>query len=226
VLFASHLLGEPATGQIAHTPPRPTTGFRSNHQGFRYHCQLFYPTFLNNRLNIMQTLFRKNCLLCGAVSDGDLCIPCLDSLPELPPHRCEVCALPAAESRVCGACLANPPTFDRTIAALSYAFPVDALVHSLKYQGNLTMAPVLADLSYPCRCIPRDYEKEVSTRRLKSPGAYQRKRVLHYCQRRASVSKILPLRLDCPGKNARKIFKVHSHAKLILRVGESPYWMM
>lgn len=94
----------------------------------------------------MQTFFRKNCLLCGVASDGDLCKPCLDSLPELPPHRCEVCALPVAESRVCGACLANPPAFDRTIAALSYAFPVDALVHSLKYQGNLTMAPVLADL--------------------------------------------------------------------------------
>ncbi|MEO7560715.1 MAG: ComF family protein, partial [Nitrosospira sp.] len=29
---------------------------------------------------------------------------------------------------------------------MSYAFPVDALVHSLKYQANLPMAPVLADL--------------------------------------------------------------------------------
>ena len=94
----------------------------------------------------MQTLFRKNCLLCGAASDGDMCKPCLDSLPELPLHRCEVCALPVTESRVCGACLADPPAFDRTIAALSYAFPVDALVHSLKYQGNLPMAPVLAEL--------------------------------------------------------------------------------
>jgi ComF family protein len=29
---------------------------------------------------------------------------------------------------------------------MCYAFPVDALLHSLKYQGNLAMASVLADL--------------------------------------------------------------------------------
>lgn len=94
----------------------------------------------------MQALFKKYCLLCGAASDGDFCIPCEDSLPHLPPHCCIVCALPAAEFRICGACLANPPAFDRTVAALSYAFPVDALIHSLKYQANLPMAPILADL--------------------------------------------------------------------------------
>ncbi len=106
----------------------------------------FPSTFLNNRLNITQFFFRKNCLLCGAASEGDMCLPCLDSLPQLPLHLCAVCALPAAESRICGACLANPPGFDRTIASFSYAFPVDALVHSLKYQRNLPIAPVLADL--------------------------------------------------------------------------------
>ncbi|MEO7320912.1 MAG: ComF family protein [Nitrosospira sp.] len=106
----------------------------------------FNTAFLNSRLNITRLFFRKNCLLCGAASDGNMCPPCLDSLPQLPLHLCEVCALPAAESCVCGACLANPPAFDRIIASLSYAFPVDALVHSLKYQRNLSIAPVLADL--------------------------------------------------------------------------------
>ncbi len=103
-------------------------------------------TFLNSRLNITRFFFRKHCLLCGAASDGNMCPPCLGSLPQLPLHLCKVCALPAAESRVCGSCLANPPAFDRTIASLSYAFPVDALVHSLKYQKNLSIAPVLANL--------------------------------------------------------------------------------
>jgi ComF family protein len=32
------------------------------------------------------------------------------------------------------------------VAALSYAFPADALIHSLKYQGNLAMAAVLGEL--------------------------------------------------------------------------------
>ncbi|SEO36021.1 ComF family protein [Nitrosovibrio sp. Nv6] len=101
---------------------------------------------MNSRLNIKQVLFSKNCLLCGAAADGNFCSPCEDSLPHLPPHYCPVCALPTAESRVCGACLANPPAFDLGLAAVNYAFPVDALLHSLKYQKNLAMAPVLADL--------------------------------------------------------------------------------
>ena len=50
------------------------------------------------------------------------------------------------ESSVCGTCLANPPAFDTCVAAVNYAFPISALLHSLKYQNNLAMAPVLADL--------------------------------------------------------------------------------
>lgn len=94
----------------------------------------------------MQLFFRRNCLLCGASSDGDLCAPCRDGLPYLPRNRCPLCALPAANSLVCGACLADPPVFAHTVAAVSYAFPADAMIHSLKYQANLAMAPILADL--------------------------------------------------------------------------------
>ncbi|WP_306463974.1 ComF family protein [Nitrosospira sp. NpAV] len=101
---------------------------------------------MNDRLNIIQTLFGQHCLLCGIPSNGDLCASCHDSLPHLPFHHCRVCALPVTGSGICGSCLANPPAFDCTIAALSYAFPVDALVHSLKYQANLPMALVLANL--------------------------------------------------------------------------------
>src|SRR5688500_1615050 len=50
------------------------------------------------------------------------------------------------ESSVCGACLGNPPAFDTCVAAVDYAFPISALLHSLKYQTNLAMASVLADL--------------------------------------------------------------------------------
>ena len=94
----------------------------------------------------MQALFKNNCLLCGASAKDDFCASCQDSLPHSPPQHCVVCALPLAESRICGACLANPPAFDHSVAAMSYAFPVDALLHSLKYQANLAMASVLADL--------------------------------------------------------------------------------
>jgi ComF family protein len=101
---------------------------------------------VNNRLNIMHALFAQRCLLCGAASDRDLCPPCHDSLPHLRSHHCIVCALPLATAGVCGACLSNPPAFDRTIAAASYAFPIDALLHSLKYESKLVLAAVLADL--------------------------------------------------------------------------------
>ena len=59
-------------------------------------------------------------------------------------RACPVCALPSGGS-VCGQCLSDPPPFDATIAAFSYAFPIDRLIHSLKYQGRLALAEWCAD---------------------------------------------------------------------------------
>lgn len=107
---------------------------------------IFNRHYLNNGLNIVQVLLAKNCLLCGAKSRNDFCNPCRDSLPYLARNHCVVCALPVKEARICGACLANPPAFDRTVAVLEYTFPVDGLLQGLKYRTNLAMARVLADL--------------------------------------------------------------------------------
>src|SRR5205085_9418538 len=60
-------------------------------------------------------------------------------LPWLP-RACPVCALPNSGGSVCGHCLNEPPAFDATSAAFSYAFPIDRLIHSLKYQGRLALA--------------------------------------------------------------------------------------
>ena len=38
------------------------------------------------------------------------------------------------------------PRYDATIAALAYDFPADALVHALKFRGELALAPLLASL--------------------------------------------------------------------------------
>jgi len=57
---------------------------------------------------------------------------------------CPVCALPVPGGIVCGACLHHPPAFDRTLAAFSYDFPIDRLLHAFKYAGNLALAEVLA----------------------------------------------------------------------------------
>ena len=86
----------------------------------------------------------QRCELCAGVSGTALvCGACMRDLPWLP-RACPVCALPSGGS-VCGHCLSDPPPFDATIAAFSYAFPVDRLIHSLKYQGRLAMAEWCAD---------------------------------------------------------------------------------
>jgi ComF family protein len=44
-------------------------------------------------------------------------------------------------SPCCGACLASPPRFDRTLAAWPYAYPVDRLVQAYKFHARLELAP-------------------------------------------------------------------------------------
>jgi len=68
-----------------------------------------------------------------------LCEACAAGLPQ-PPASCPVCALPSPEASVCGACLLRPPSFDATFAVWPYEFPIDRLVQSLKYRGNLPVA--------------------------------------------------------------------------------------
>ncbi len=67
-------------------------------------------------------------------------------LPQLPDNHCPICLWPVPTAEICGACLKKPPAFTRTIAALRYTFPIDALIQSFKYQANLAIAPILADL--------------------------------------------------------------------------------
>jgi len=89
---------------------------------------------------ITRTVLAPECLLCGArASDAMLCEECAVGLPQSPPS-CPVCAMPSPAASVCGACLARPPAFDATLAVWPYAFPIDRLVQSLKYRGNLPVA--------------------------------------------------------------------------------------
>jgi ComF family protein len=62
---------------------------------------------------------------------------------------CPQCATPISHGQRCGACLAAPPKFDRIVAAFEYEFPIDALIHSLKYGGRLVVARLLAEAMVP-----------------------------------------------------------------------------
>jgi ComF family protein len=62
---------------------------------------------------------------------------------------CRQCATPIPDGKTCGACLATPPKFDRLIAPFAYVFPIDALIHALKYGGRLVVARFLASALVP-----------------------------------------------------------------------------
>jgi len=61
---------------------------------------------------------------------------------------CPRCALESPGAALCGRCLAEPPAYDATVAALAYAFPADTLVHALKFRGELALAPLLAEVLF------------------------------------------------------------------------------
>lgn len=103
------------------------------------------------RAKLQQWLPAQPCLLCGAMSrDGLCCAACRADLPRLPAAHCPVCALPTAEGETCGHCLRQPPPFDHTEAAFSYAFPLDALVKALKFHEQLILVHFLADELAAC----------------------------------------------------------------------------
>jgi len=92
-------------------------------------------------------LFGGRCYLCrgDAGRARVLCAACDADLPRLAAACCPRCALPSEDAAVCGRCLAQPPHYDATWAALEYRFPADVLVQALKFRGELALAPLLAE---------------------------------------------------------------------------------
>jgi len=90
---------------------------------------------------LLEVFLPRACLLCGARADGPVCAGCRADLPRLEAPLCPVCASPlGAPAPACGACLKSPPAFDATFSPLIYAYPVDALVHQLKFACRLASA--------------------------------------------------------------------------------------
>jgi ComF family protein len=73
-----------------------------------------------------------------------LCEQCLATLPRIA-TACPLCGLPSITTDICGLCLARAPPFAATIAAWTYAFPVDQLLQAFKYGGALALAEPFAD---------------------------------------------------------------------------------
>ena len=100
---------------------------------------------------IANFVFGGTCYLCrgaaeAAPNEGLLCAACDADLPRLGAELCPRCALDTPGSAICGRCLARPPHYDATVAALAYRFPADVLVQALKFRGELALAPLLGRL--------------------------------------------------------------------------------
>lgn len=79
--------------------------------------------------------------MCGAESAGEaVCEACAVELPQRPPSACPCCGLPGLGGGRCAACERERPAYDATIALYDFVFPVDAMVHALKYRHRLSMA--------------------------------------------------------------------------------------
>jgi ComF family protein len=95
---------------------------------------------------VSAALFGGSCFLCRGAARATLCAECNAELPRLALPLCPRCALPSPAGAACGRCLAHAPHYDATIAALEYRFPADALVHALKFRGELALASLLGKL--------------------------------------------------------------------------------
>lgn len=99
----------------------------------------------NRIARVVDALLPRACFLCVAPSgDQLLCPACREALPVLPTECCPLCALPTPGAAICGACLKHPPHFDASHAVYRYEFPIDALIHALKYGHRLASADFLA----------------------------------------------------------------------------------
>lgn len=96
-------------------------------------------------LQVADVLAPQDCFLCGGRTQGaPLCASCEGALPRRPDSACPQCGLPGLDGGLCGACRREPPAFDATLAVFEFAFPVDTLVHALKYRHRLALAEFFA----------------------------------------------------------------------------------
>jgi ComF family protein len=164
--------------------------------------------------------FGGACFVCRGASRGLLCEPCRSELPRLPEARCPRCALPAPGGAVCGRCLADPPAYDATAAALAYEFPADALVHALKFRGELALAPFLAELlstAIPDRDVSEVIAVPLSAARMRERGYNQaveiarhlspRKLALDVCVRQRDSRPQMDLPWEERQRNVRGAFR-------------------
>ena len=97
--------------------------------------------------SVKDLLFPPFCMICSVPAKGGICNNCLRNIAFIESPRCPVCGRAMGDSapgdHLCGSCLQKRPLFSTAIAITHYQEPVGNLLHSLKYQGDMSVLPVL-----------------------------------------------------------------------------------
>lgn len=103
---------------------------------------------------VLDFVLPSQCLSCGSFveSSGALCASCWRELTFLSGAHCQVCGAPfsyaLSENLICGACMADPPEFDRARAPLKYdeasRHLILAFKHADRHEGLTVFARWMA----------------------------------------------------------------------------------
>jgi ComF family protein len=161
---------------------------------------------------VLGPLFGGTCYLCRGPASALLCAACNAELPRLAPPRCPRCALESPRGEVCGRCLAEAPRYDATVAAFAYEFPADALVHSLKFRGELALAGFLGERLREClgaQSVDHVVPVPLSVERLRGRGYNQSVEIARHLPGRLELSlcersRDTPAQVDLPYAERRR----------------------
>ncbi len=106
---------------------------------------------------MLDFLYPRNCVHCGAPSPESMkhiCWDCLSDTPKVDPPFCVVCGDPVAgdiqHDYTCFACARETPAFVRARSAVRYEGAVGAALRDLKYKNALWVVEDLAELLSAC----------------------------------------------------------------------------
>lgn len=128
------------------------------HEVCRIHAPIYasmFDRFHHHFSDLWQSVRHlSHCALCHCPCQNGLCSFCHHHYFEKQVIRCHCCghilpALPYSEANpLCTECVHTKHAFDATIVATDYAPPWDQLVHLLKFQYKLAIAPLMGELIY------------------------------------------------------------------------------
>lgn len=104
-------------------------------------------------INNLSYLSDSHCQLCDQrylpVQSQFVCNACLHDLPRFF-HACRQCGIDVVNDQqstsLCGQCSTAPPSYDRVIALFAYAEPIRHLVARFKYERQLAIGSLFAEL--------------------------------------------------------------------------------